>query len=182
LPDPDDRLPWIGDPILEIAALFAQSLGDDRNRARQTADAEERNISAATASRVSQMHQAADDLRAAGNWAALQGVLEGGGQLAGVCIGSPAQGETNWAGACSAGGKVAGSLAGLQGNGRQEQQKGHDAEAVASQGHAEAAQRRFQFQQDEASAARDQLVRVLALLKEIRAAQNGALSAAVVRA
>jgi len=173
------------DPVSQAAILLVQSFRDERSEARKTAAFAELSRVREGEARVHEMHEKADEIRTAG---LVKGIATAAGGVATLTGAAFALGKTSDSASQKAmtfgsgSGKVLESAGSIAGSQYDAQAAHHDANAVGHESLSEAARTAREEATAQANDAKQSAQNVTDALKEISAARNATLQAAVIRA
>jgi hypothetical protein len=139
-----------GDVNARVAAMVLGAARDSRDAADQARVAEEENLREQEAQQVQAMHEQADAIRAAGNWALGGAIVSGGTQLVGAAGGFGGDREPY-----ETGGKLVGAAAQYGGKLEDAHKTDLDATETTAKNHVEASTRRLGDIKELRSDARD---------------------------
>lgn len=199
LPEPAHALLG-GDSIAEIAALLAESACNDRKTARKEEIAQNIAAENETHARVAEMRKKADDMRGAAIASGVAGMVAGATSVVGAGLSLRQIGKvdlspsTDAAKAANSAALAAGQTYGQAASGLSSIDQGvgslvsgifqangqdHDAAAATHEQSAARDTRMAGQHADDASAARDQMNRVMDFLKSVRESQNATARSAI---
>jgi hypothetical protein len=203
LPEPVERMLLSDDAIQEIAALLARTALDDRKDARRMRTATEKTIASQTRARIHELREKADAMRAAAWVSGASGMAAGACSVAGASKQLETASKLNTAGQLTqsqqtanakllqqapARGQLGSGLGQItQGAGTlvagafQHAASEHETNAAEHEALAGRAERAVDEHSDEMAAAAELLCKVMDFLKDVRASQNGAAQAAILR-